>query len=211
MKSIVVIDSDRGNLFSVCRALEQLGFRGELSQNPKVVAHAERLILPGVGAFGDCMAILRNLGLDEAIHKFVDTGRPLLGICLGMQMLLDASDEYGRHEGLGLIRGHVSRMPDRNGDHPLRLPNIGWSRLYPPEGRTWDHSLTRGLTPDTFMYFVHSYHALTERMDLRLAEQRFTTFSSPAIIAQDGIVGCQFHPERSGPAGLSLLQRWLSI
>ena len=159
-RAVVVADYGRGNLFSVCQAVARVGGAPVLSSDPVAVRGAERVILPGVGAFGDAMAGLRARGLDEALVRFAATGRPLLGVCLGMQLLLEESSEFGRHGGLGLLPGRVERLPQPAPGSREKVPNVGWCRLEPvPGGTPWADSLLAAVKPGDFAYFVHSYAA----------------------------------------------------
>ena len=207
----VVVDYDRGNLFSVCQAVARVGGRPRLTADPAVVSGAERVILPGVGAFGDAMAGLRARGLDDAVKRFAATGRPLLGICLGMELLLDESNEFGRHEGLGLIPGLVDRLPESVPGSGEKVPNVGWCRLMPAEGGTpWAESLFRGVKPGDFAYFVHSFAAWPREGHHRLADISFAGAAISAAITAGPVSGCQFHPEKSGEVGLSILDAFVN-
>jgi glutamine amidotransferase len=210
-RPVVVVDYGRGNLFSVCQAVARVGGEPRLSSEPAAVRRAERLILPGVGAFGDAMAGLQARGLVEAIREFAATGRPLLGLCLGMQLLLDESSEFGRHEGLGLIPGRVERLPQPPRGGRDKIPNVGWCRLEPAAGGTpWAESIFAGVKPGDFAYFVHSYAAHPADPKHRLADIVFAGAPVAAAIAAGPIVGCQFHPEKSGEVGLAILDAFVT-
>lgn len=209
-RPVVIVDYGRGNLFSVRQAVAKVGGEPHLSSDPAAVRGAERLILPGVGAFGDAMEGLRTCGLDEAIRAFAATGRPLLGVCLGMQLLLEASTEFGRHAGLGLLPGHVDRLPAPPGGRRHKIPNVGWCRLEPaPGGAPWADSLFAAVKPGDFAYFVHSYAAHPGSLRHRLADIDFAGTPVSAAIAAGPIAGCQFHPEKSGEVGLSILDAFV--
>jgi glutamine amidotransferase len=204
-RAVVVVDYGRGNLFSVCQAVAKVGGAPTLSADPAVVRQAERLILPGVGAFADAMAGLRTRGLDEAVTAFAATGRPLLGVCLGMQLLLGTSTEFGHHDGLALLPGRVDRLPTPRPGAREKIPNVGWCRLEPsPDGVAWSDSIFRGVEPGDYAYFVHSYAALPDPRH-RLADIEFAGTAASAAIAAGPIAGCQFHPEKSGEVGLSIV------
>jgi glutamine amidotransferase len=212
-RPVVVVDYGRGNLWSVCQAVAAAGGDPRLSTEPAVVRAAEQLILPGVGAFGDAMAGLRARGLDEAVLAFAATGRPLLGVCLGMQLLLEASSEFGDHPGLGLIRGRVDRLPPpaagvRGTLRSHKIPNVGWCRLEPaPGGTPWAESLFAGVKPGDFAYFVHSYGAQPADPRHRLADIALGGGATvSAAVTAGPITGCQFHPEKSGEVGLAILR-----
>src|SRR3954470_1919468 len=157
MAVVTVIDYGMGNLHSVCRALEHVGAEPKLTENPEDVRSAQLLVLPGVGAFKDGMAELAKRGLVAALRGYANTGRPLLGICLGMQMLFEESEEFGRHDGLGLMPGAVRPIPAQGADGKShKIPHIGWNRLLKPHGARWDETLLDGLAQGTEAYFVHS-------------------------------------------------------
>lgn len=204
--SVTVVDYGIGNLLSVTRALERCGARVTLESSPLFIAKAERLVLPGVGAFGNGMAELRQRNLVEAVCDFANCGRPMLGICLGMQMLLDGSDEFGASEGLGVIPGWVRQLPEQPG---IKLPHIGWSAIRPPQGANWEGSLLENIPPGHEMYFVHSFHADPTDPAHRLAETRYGEYASCSVVKKDNITGCQFHPEKSGEVGLDIIRNFL--
>ena len=214
-RTVTVVDYGIGNLLSVTRAVERCGGRPVLSGDPKAVAAAETLILPGVGAFADGMAGLRQRDLIEAVHAFVATGRPMLGICLGMQMLLEESTEFGLSEGLGLIAGRVIEIPGLGADGTAhKVPNIGWVEIHPPEGRDavwWKGSILDGLEPGTAVYFVHSFTTWPSDESNRLADADYDGCRLSAVVRRDNVYGTQFHPEKSGPAGLQILETFLRL
>jgi glutamine amidotransferase len=219
---VVIVDYGRGNLWSVGHAVAAVGGAPRLAEDPAVVRAAERLILPGVGAFGDAMAGLRARGLDEAVRAFAATGRPLLGVCLGMQLLLETSTEFGEHRGLGLIAGRVDRLPEpppagaregtaRPGIRPYKIPNVGWCRLDPaPGGVPWGDSLFAAVKPGDFAYFVHSFAAHPADPRQRLADIDLGGTRVAAAISAGPITGCQFHPEKSGEVGLGILRAFVA-
>lgn len=204
---VTVIDYGIGNLHSVQKALRHEGADVTLSAEPAVVRAAERLLLPGVGAFGDGMRELKARGLVQPILDAVGQGTPFLGICLGMQLLLSESEEFGRHEGLGLIPGKVVLLTPQAG---FKVPHIGWNRLTPPPGRDWKGSVLEDVAPGTATYFVHSYSAVPEQEAHRLADVDYGGFRISAAVKKGNITGCQFHPEKSGPVGLQILKRFLA-
>ncbi len=203
---VTVIDYGMGNLLSVTRALEHCGAEVTTESSPLFIAKAERLVLPGVGAFGNGMAELQQRNLVDAIRNYAATGRPLLGICLGMQMLLDGSDEFGASEGLSLIPGWVRKLPEQAG---IKLPHIGWSGIRPPSGRNWEDSLLDHVNPGEEVYFVHSFYADPANPADRLAETPYGAFQFCSVVKKGNITGCQFHPEKSGEAGLDIIRNFL--
>lgn len=210
-RPVVIVDYGRGNLWSVCQAVGRAGGTPLLSSDPETVRRAERVILPGVGAFGDAMAGLGARGLDAAVREFARTGRPLLGVCLGMQLLLEESEEFGLHRGLALIAGRVERLPEPAPGGREKIPNVGWCPLEPaPGGVPWALSLLAGVKPGDFAYFVHSYVAVPAERRHRLAEIVFAGARVPAAVAAGGVTGCQFHPEKSGEVGLTILDAFVN-
>lgn len=212
-RPVVIVDYGRGNLWSVSQAVAAVGGEPRLSTEPAAVRAAEQLILPGVGAFGDAMEGLRARGLDEAVLAFAATGRPLLGVCLGMQLLLEASSEFGHHPGLGLIAGRVDRLPapPAGARGSYKIPNVGWCRLEPaPGGTRWAESLFAAVKPGDFAYFVHSYGAHPVDPRHRLADIDLGGAPVSAAITAGPITGCQFHPEKSGEVGLAILRAFVA-
>jgi len=210
---VVIVDYGLGNLFSVRKAFEHCGASVVVSSNPEVVQRAQRLVLPGVGAFRDGMAGLRERGLIEPVLAVARADRPLLGICLGMQMLMTRSEEFGDHEGLGIVPGSVLAIPrtDVEGS-PLRIPHIGWSPLVPPAPAVdWSGSILETTPTGTAVYLVHSFTAWPEHESHRLADCWYGGRRISAAIRLGNVYGCQFHPEKSGAAGLAIIRRFLSL
>jgi glutamine amidotransferase len=213
-KKVVIVDYGVGNLLSVARAFEQCGANVVLAEDATTLSGVSRLVLPGVGAFGDCVSALRARGLDHAVLEHVAKGRPLLGICVGMQMLLDASEEFGRHAGLGIIPGVVAAIPNVDTEgHPLKVPHIGWSPLVLPEAGevSWAGTPLGSLTLGTAAYFVHSFHAQPAMSEHRLADALYGGRRVTAVVRRDAVVGTQFHPEKSGAVGLNIVRDFLTI
>ena len=211
--SVVLADYGVGNLLSVSRALERCGAEVTRSRAPAEIARAERLVVPGVGAFGACVETLRSFGLFEPLRSFAESGRPLLGICVGMQMLMDRGTEFGEHDGLGLIPGSVEAIPETDSDgRPHKIPHIGWNALTRPgAGESWASPLFDPVAEGDEVYFVHSYTAVPSLPEHRLADCDYGGRTISAAVAKDNVMGCQFHPEKSGSLGLSILQRFLSL
>jgi imidazole glycerol-phosphate synthase subunit HisH len=208
---VVVVDYGMGNLYSVCRALEHVGAEAVLTEDPGVVLDAERVVLPGVGAFRDGMHELKRRGLDSALREYGAGDRMMLGICLGMQMLFDTSQEFGEHRGLAIIPGQVRAIPTAGADgKPHKIPHVGWSAVYPPAGAQWSGTLLEGTPQGTEFYFVHSYTAVPASEDFRVADADYDGCTVGAAVRRRNVYGLQFHPEKSGPAGLKLLQRFVS-
>lgn len=210
-RKVIIVDYGMGNLFSISRAVEFCGARPVLTGDAAVVRKADRAILPGVGAFGDGMAGIRESGLAEAVIELAAAGQPLLGICLGMQMLLDASEEFGEHAGLGLIAGRVVPIPATGTDGIAhKVPHIGWNALVETVPGRWSGTVLEGTGPGTSVYFVHSFAAEpTDATDV-LATCDYGGHAVTAAVARDNVCGCQFHPERSGLMGLEILGHFLA-
>ncbi|MBS0366247.1 MAG: imidazole glycerol phosphate synthase subunit HisH [Proteobacteria bacterium] len=209
-RQVAVVDYGIGNVFSVCRALERCGAKVILTGDVSQIEAASRLVLPGVGAFADGMLGLRERGLVEPIRRFARSGRPLLGICLGMQMLATVSEEFGRHEGLNLIPGRVVAVPDRALEgHLQKIPHVGWSALVAAPGAIWSESLLRDTPEGTAVYLVHSFSVVPDDHRHGLADCLYGGHRIAAAMRSGRIVGCQFHPEKSGEAGLRMLAQFL--
>ena len=212
MSEIVVIDYGMGNIKSVQRGFEHVGASVTISADPELIVNAARLVLPGVGSFEDGMSGLMQRGLDQAVCEFVKKGNPLLGICLGMQMLLQSSEEYGVHQGLGLIGGDVRPIPqnDETG-FKRKIPHIGWCALkYPSFLSGKELGCLQDIEEGEFFYFVHSFMVMPSEKLHRIAHCVYEGIQIAAVIRRDNITGLQFHPEKSGVAGLKILGRFLS-
>lgn len=205
---VTVLDYGVGNLLSVQRALEHCGAAVTVTTDPASVARADRLVLPGVGAFGNGIRGLRAAGLDVAIQSFAQTQRPFLGICLGMQLMLEESSEFGRHLGLGIIPGRVEPVPPAGTDGaPHKIPHVGWSGLEPVDG--WAGTLLDGIAPGACAYFVHSFAAFPAQKADCLARTLYDGIPITAVLRVGPLMGCQFHPEKSGLLGLRILRNFL--
>ncbi len=199
---ICIIDYGVGNLFSLKSSFSAIGAEIVVSGDEKVIRKADKLILPGVGAFGDASKKLFETGLDKVIKEQVEKGIPLLGVCLGMQMLFEKSLEYGEHKGLGLLKGQVVAI-----DLPkeYKIPHIGWNALH----FTKDSPLLKYINPDDCVYFVHSYHAV-DCDDSLIATTEYGK-ELTAIVGNGNVYGCQFHPEKSGDVGLNILKAFTEL
>lgn len=207
---VTVIDYGVGNLLSVQRGLEHCGAKVTLTADPERILSAKRVVLPGVGAFENAMMALDALNLVGVIKEVGRRETPLLGICLGMQLLLDESDEFGITAGLGLIPGRVIAVPVQSisGD-AQKVPHIGWNALLPSSTRVdWNGTLLQDNRPGEASYFVHSFMAVPTDPVHRIADCVYGGHGIPAVIGRDQITGCQFHPEKSGEVGLKILRRF---
>ena len=208
---VSIIDYGMGNLLSVRRALERCGATVSVTADPDTILSTSHVILPGVGAFADGMTELRRQGLDAVVKEVAAKGTPLLGICLGMQMLLDESEEFINTLGLGLISGRVVPVPAMTADgRPQKIPHIGWNALVLSQGReSWGGTLLEGIKLGDAVYFVHSFMASPTDPGYRIADCHYGGVSVSAAIGRDNVYGCQFHPEKSGEVGLTILKRFL--
>lgn len=211
----VIVDYGVGNLLSAQRAFAHCGADVVVSSDPDEILRAERLILPGVGAFAHCMRQLEFCGLVEPLHQFIATGRPLLGICVGMQILFEESNEFGQHCGLGVIPGVIERIPDTDASGAVhKIPHVGWNALRnPPEVNEdrWSRSILEGFPTGGEVYFVHSYTAWPRSPSCRLADAAYGGRRISAAVQRENIHGTQFHPEKSGPLGLRIIERFLML
>jgi imidazole glycerol-phosphate synthase subunit HisH len=211
MSDVVIIDYGMGNLKSIQRGLEKVDANVTLSTDSEVIATADRLVLPGVGAFESGMLGLKDREITDAIYAFVKTGNPLLGICLGMQMFLDKSEEHGNHQGLGLIPGIVKKIPESDqGKFQRKVPHIGWTNLHAPVNGKWKNSCLEEIEQGEYFYFVHSYMAVPEKKEHTLAECKDEGLTLTAAVKKDNIIGLQFHPEKSGEVGLKILKTFVN-
>ena len=205
MASIVIIDYGMGNLRSVQKAFEQVGCQAVVTADPAVAARAEKLVLPGVGAFRDCMRNLTEGGFVVPIKAHIAAGKPFLGICLGLQLLFAESEEFGRHPGLGIIPGKVVRFPDgaQEGGEVLKVPHMGWNRIsiHRPA------PLYQGVPDGSYVYFVHSYYVVPDDPAVIATE---TGYGQPfcSSIWRDNVMATQFHPEKSQAVGLQMLKNF---
>ncbi len=198
---VVIIDYGMGNLFSVKLACEKVGMDALISNDKSEILKASALILPGVGAFGDAMETLEKSDLASAIKEFIDSGKPFLGICLGMQLLMTESEEFGIHKGLGIIKGRVVKFSSKKD----KVPQVGWNKVSKLEnGTNWEGTLLRGLSEKDYMYFVHSFYVLPASKDVILSETNYADLKYCSSLQDKNVFACQFHPEKSGEKGLMI-------
>ncbi|MCI5995370.1 MAG: imidazole glycerol phosphate synthase subunit HisH [Blautia sp.] len=200
---IAIIDYDAGNLKSVEKALIHLGEETVVSRDRETILGADKVILPGVGSFGDAMGKLQEYGLDTVIHEVVEKGTPFLGICLGLQLLFERSDESPGARGLGVLKGEILRIPDHAG---LKIPHMGWNSLNLKNGGR----LFEGLPEHSYVYFVHSYYLKAEEPEIVKASTWYST-EIHASVEKGNVFACQFHPEKSSDIGLQILKNFASI
>ena len=200
---IAIIDYDAGNIKSVEKAMQLLGQEVTITRDRETIMNADKVILPGVGAFGDAMSKLRQYGLDEVIRDVTAKGTPFLGICLGLQLLFERSDETPGVEGLGILKGEILRIPDKEG---LKIPHMGWNSIKIKPGA----KLFKGIEEDSYVYFVHSYYLKAKNEEDVAATTEYSTLIH-ASVEHGNIFACQFHPEKSGEIGLKILKNFAEL
>lgn len=200
---IAIIDYDAGNIKSVEKAVNALGYDAVVTRDKDVISGADHVILPGVGTFGDAMEKLHHYGLVDIIRKVVENKVPLLGICLGLQLMFESSEEAPGVEGIGLLKGRIVLIPH---GEDLKIPHIGWNSLqYPNQGR-----LFAGIPENSYVYFVHSYYLQAQETDIVKATTQYGTLIH-ASVEKDNVFACQFHPEKSSDVGMKILENFLKI
>lgn len=203
---INIIDYEMGNLRSVAKAFESLGFAARVSADPKDIETADKIVLPGVGAFRDCVTNLRQGGFVDPLLAHLDSGKPMLGICVGMQMLFDQSEEFGLHDGLGIIPGRVKRFPsgmEERGEK-LKVPHMGWNNI----SINKRSPLFTDIADQSFVYFVHSYYCAAENAEDVAVTCRYGDIEFCASVWRDNIMATQFHPEKSQDVGLKIFRNF---
>jgi glutamine amidotransferase len=214
---IGIVDYNMGNLASVINAFKKVGADAVLESDPSKLAEYDKVILPGVGAFGDAMEHLQSNGMDEAVKAFANSGKPLLGICLGMQLLFESSEEFGAHEGLGLIPGKVVAFDETKVDHPLKVPHMGWNELFLQkrmEDGKWKMEdgrspLFADLPDELYLYFVHSYHAACE--EKYAIGKTYYGYEFVSAVQNGNVYGIQPHPEKSHENGLKIIENFTKL
>lgn len=200
---IAIIDYDAGNIRSVEKALLLLGQEVKITSDAKEIQTADKVILPGVGAFGDAMENLKSRGLDTVIHQVVEQGTPFLGICLGLQLLFERSDEAPGVDGLGILKGEIVRIPAAEG---LKIPHMGWNNLHlSHKGRLFE-----GIKEGSYVYFVHSYYLKAQDEEIVKASTKYGV-NIHASVEKDNVFACQFHPEKSSEVGLQILKNFVKV
>ncbi len=200
-----IVNYNMGNLASVINAFAKLGIDAQIQSDPDKIAQYDRLLLPGVGAFGDAMEHLKSNGMDKAVLEFAASGKPLLGICLGMQLLFDSSEEFGSHKGLSLIDGTVIRFDETKFDHPLKVPHMGWNEMFVQR----DTPIFNEMPKDFYLYFVHSYHAVCD--DKYAIGKTHYGYEFVSSVQKDNVYGIQPHPEKSHDNGLKILTNFAKL
>lgn len=205
---IAIIDYDAGNIKSVQKALLSLGEEVVLTRKPQEILQAEKVILPGVGSFGDAMQKLKEYNLIDVIYQVVEKKTPFLGICLGLQLMFESSQESEGVEGLGILKGKIVRIPDSldESGKPRKIPHIGWNSLYFPK----ESRLFAGLPQESYVYFVHSFYLQAQEEDIVAATAEYGV-TIHAAVEKDNVFACQFHPEKSSEVGLTILKNFVQI
>ncbi|MFY0622847.1 MAG: imidazole glycerol phosphate synthase subunit HisH [Pelagimonas sp.] len=210
-KKSVVIDYGIGNVFSVMQALKRNDCDARLTNDSQEILNADRVILPGVGAFGRAAEKLRTMGLDDVIHSYIEQERPFMGICVGMQLLMEKGMEFGEHAGLGLFKGTVEKIDAKDSSGAaLPVPVIGWNSLEKPSDARWNNTALSGVPDDAAFYFVHSYSARPSDTKDICATAPVGDTDVVAAIQRDNILGVQFHPERSADHGIGMISTFLN-
>jgi len=202
---IGIVDYNMGNLASVINAFKSVGAEIAVESDPAKLKEYDKLILPGVGAFGDAMEHLKENGMDEAVKAYAKSGKPLLGICLGMQLLFESSEEFGSHKGLGLIEGRVVAFDKSKFDHKLKVPHMGWNELFKQN----ETSLFDGLEKEFYLYFVHSFHIVCD--DKYAIGKTYYGYEFVSAVNKDNIYGIQPHPEKSHENGLKIIENFVNL
>ena len=202
---IGIVDYNMGNLASVMNAFAKVGAKAQIVSDPQHFDKYDRLILPGVGAYGDAMEHLKERGMDEALVEYAKSGRYMLGICLGMQLLLESSEEFGNHKGLGLIKGSVKAFDTTKFSESLKVPHMGWNRMF-----TARHPLFEGLDDEHYLYFVHSFHAEVENENDAIGKTLYG-YEFTSAVAKGNVMGIQPHPEKSHKNGLRIIENFTQL
>ncbi len=212
---VAIIDCEIGNLFSIKRACEYVGLNPVITTNKSTIVGSEAIILPGVGAFGDAMNSLERLDLIATIKEFIETGKPFMGICLGMQLLLSESEEFGNHKGLDIINGSVVKFSVKNGENEKnKVPQVGWNQIFKPPFANedyWDKSPLKYTKNGEYMYFVHSYYVIPNSYKNILTISNYAGIEYASSIVKDNIFAFQFHPELSGIKGIEIFKNFKTI
>ena len=206
MKKVAIIDFKVGNIFSVVQACKEIGLIVEVTSDYNTILSSDGVILPGVGAFGDAMKNLEEQGLIKTIKDFIETGKPFMGVCLGLQLLFSNSEEFGNHRGLGIIKGKVKKFDNSK----TKVPQIGWNKIY-KDLNTWENSPLEDTINDEYMYFVHSYYVTPSDENIILSNTNYSGKEYCSSIRKNNVFATQFHPEKSGKKGLEIYKNWSKL
>ncbi len=209
---VAIIDYRMGNMFSVQHACEAVGLDAKITEDPAEIMAADGAILPGVGAFGDAMKNMRELGLDRVVYDYIASGRPFMGICLGMQLLFAESEEFGSHQGLGVFPGRVLKFPATTNDgRPIKVPQIGWNQIRPSQKQGWAGTVLADVQPDEYMYFVHSFYCAPDDPSVALTLTDYEGFTYCSSVHRGNVVASQYHPEKSAFEGMKIYENWAKL
>ena len=210
-KKITIIDYGCGNILNLARAIKFIGYEVDITHEKNKIINSSYVILPGVGAFGNAIKQIEKYNLHNTILEYAKSNKPLLGICLGMQILLTVSYEFGVHKGLGLIKGKVIKISNEK-NKEIKIPHMGWNEIYPNNNKKeWKNKILKNFSIGKSFYFVHSFVCITKDKDTTIAVCNYSNISIPAVIAKDNIYGCQFHPEKSADNGLDVLKNFCEV
>ena len=206
---IAILDYDIGNVQSIINAFSKFSVDTILTRSKSEILDSDGLVIPGVGSYSIGMENLRKYSLDKIIYKYVDLNKPILGICLGMQVLMDESEEFGYTKGLGLIKGKVDKIKIKDKNN-FKLPHIGWSNLFNTK-KHWDNTILEGINKNDFFYFVHSYCVQPSNPENILSETSYSNYNFCSVLKKNNIYGTQFHPEKSSTKGLEIIENYINI
>lgn len=207
-KKITIIDYGCGNILNLARAIKFIGYEVDITHDKNKIINSSYVILPGVGAFGNAMKQIEKYNLHNTILEYAKSNKPLLGICLGMQILLTVSYEFGVHKGLGLIEGKVIKISNEK-NKEIKIPHMGWNEIYPNNNKKeWKNKILKSSSIGKSFYFVHSFVCITKNYDSTVAVCNYSDISIPAVVATGNVFGCQFHPEKSADNGLTFLKNF---
>ena len=210
-KKITIIDYGCGNILNLARAIKFIGYEVEITHDKNKIINSSHVVLPGVGAFGNAMKQIEKYNLHSAMLEYAKSNKPLLGICLGMQILLTVGYEFGVHKGLGLIEGKVIKISNEK-NKEIKIPHIGWNEIYPNNNKKeWKNKILKDPLIGKSFYFVHSFICLTKDSDSTIAVCNYSDISITAVVATGNVFGCQFHPEKSSDNGLAVLKNFCEI
>ena len=210
-KKITIIDYGCGNILNLARAIKFIGYEVDITHEKNKIINSSYVILPGVGAFGNAMKQIEKYNLHNTILEYAKSNKPLLGICLGMQILLTVSYEFGVHKGLGLIEGKVIKISNKK-NKEIKIPHMGWNEIYPNNNKKeWKNKILKNSPIGKSFYFVHSFICITKDYDSTIAICNYSDISIPAVVATGNVFGCQFHPEKSADNGLAVLKNFCEI
>lgn len=209
MNKYILIDYGINNLYSVQRMMQTLNVQVTITSDADQIRKADKIILPGVGAFSRAMTELKARNLDDALEDYVDSGKPLLGICLGMQLLFSESEEFGTHKGFNFVEGKVVKFKTPILNERYKIPQMNWNEIRPHKNAKWESSLLDNITPNSHFYFVHSYVCYPQQEQNYIAETRYGNDTFCSVVNKDNVWGCQFHPEKSAANGINIFKNFI--